>query len=115
MSKTKLQLVDAPENGEVAPLLEEPSRELVDLKAIEAECIELAKATVIHSVSIANELHDDLAVRVRNIRGKREELLTSKEYVMSRLGTICAALDAGIADCDVALDYITNGIGQAAA
>jgi hypothetical protein len=107
--------VDPPEGGEVAPLEEPPaegSRDLVNLKDIETEVMTLCDEPI-RPTSIATEIHNANVVAAHEIQGKRQAYASRKELLLRRFEEAAGMLDERISDCDRAIDFIVNGIGQA--
>lgn len=87
--------------------------DIVDVKAIRTAVMDLVNTTTIHPVSLADTTRELMETQRFQNKAKRDELIETKKFVMGRLGELCAAIDQGIADCDVADSYVNTGIGEA--
>lgn len=90
--------------------LEQPERKAADLESMEALVIAATKEPM-SVIKIAATLRLEQSAKMREIKSTRSALVDRKELLMRLFEGAAAAIDERIADCDAALNIVTNGIG----
>jgi hypothetical protein len=94
----------------VRPAKKAASRELVDLKAMEADLMALCKEPITPG-SVAREIHNTAVVQLRKIRDERQGIADRIELIVNRTNDVVGVYTERLADYDKAIDKIVNGIG----